>query len=153
MNWFKSRENLSAFWAGLIAVIVLACSFYRTDAEVYLFPRIVAICIAILAGLLVYSVVKDNASNNKPTDQLINWSSLLPGLSLGVVYILFIETVGFYISSFLAFVAITMLYGKRGAFDSKALVYKIIVATIFMAVLYVLFWKLLHVRTPTGLLL
>lgn len=153
MNWLNSRERLSAVWAGLAAVLLLISSFFNTDAEVYLFPRIAAVCIAVLAAVLVYSNISLTPTDDQRNERIIDWSSLLPGLIAGVIYILCIEYVGFYASSFLAFCAITMLYGKRSTFDAKALFYKeVSVATVFMIVLYILFWKLLHVRTPTGFL-
>ncbi len=156
MNWFRVKNNLAAFYAALIAAILLLASFYGTDAEVYLFPRIAAVCIAILALVLLFSVFTSSSSNEPSAAapaKLVNWSSLLPGLAVGVAYILSLEKLGFYASSFLAFLVITMLYGKRGAIDPKAVLYKLLVSAVFMSVLYLLFWKLLHVRTPTGLLL
>ncbi len=152
MSWINSKERLSALWAALVAVLLLISSFYGTDAEVYLFPRIAAACIGILAVMLVYANLKVTPDNAQMNERLFDWSTLLPGLIIGIIYIICIEYVGFYASSFITFCAITMLYGKRSTFDSRALVYKLSVAAVFMLVLYILFWKLLHVRTPTGLL-
>ncbi|MFT5258759.1 MAG: hypothetical protein ACI9J2_000957 [Saprospiraceae bacterium] len=152
MNWLNSKERLSAVWAMLTAILLLASSFIGTDAEVYLFPRIAAVCIAVLAVVLVYTNIRITPTAEQVSEQIFDWQALLPGLIVGVIYIICIEYVGFYASSFIAFCAITMLYGKRSTFDGRALLYKFSVAAIFLMVLYILFWKLLHVRTPTGLL-
>lgn len=177
MNGLKSKDTLAAFWAGIIAFILLVCAFYGTDAEVYLFPRIAAVCIALLAAILIFDAFKNRASNGivpngivpngiapngtggepesgqQSEQKIVDWSPLLPGLIVGIIYILSIEIIGFYAGSFLAFLGITMLYGQRKALDPQAIIYKVMVATIFMAVLYLLFWNLLHVRTPSGLLM
>ena len=78
---------------------------------------------------------------------------LWPSLVIGIVYLICLEIVGFYVSSFVAFFAIVALYGKRHMLDPKRGLFKLGVATLFMIVLFLLFWNLLHVRTPTGFLI
>jgi hypothetical protein len=53
-------------------------------------------------------------------------------------------------SSFLAFLSILLLYGKRKAMDIEAMTLKIVVSLAFLIILFLLFWSGLNVRTPTG---
>jgi hypothetical protein len=152
MNAFISRERLAAFCALVIALILLTASFYGTDAEVYLFPRITAVLITVLALILSYDAYTHGGNEGKQEPALVEWKVLLPGLAVGVIYVLLLERVGFYTCSFFAYFAICMIYGKRGLFDPQAFVLKLMVTGVTMIVLYVLFWKLLNVRTPTGIL-
>ena len=153
MSFFKNKENITAMIAGLIAIFTLFTSFVGTDAEVYLFPRIAAVIIAILAVILLFKVYMNRDSAEVMSSQLINWKSLWPSLIVGLIYLISLEVIGFYVSSFVAFFAIVIIYGKRHMLDPKRALFKLWVATIFMIVLFLLFWNLLHVRTPTGFLI
>lgn len=151
MNLLKSREKIAALTAVVLASGLLFISYYKTDFEVYLFPRITAILIAVLASVLVINVLRDKPRGDLDDRALIGWRTLLPGLIVGVIYVFSLEALGFYFCSFIAYFLICSIYGKRGIHDLKAAMFKLMVTTVFMTVLYVLFWKLLHVRTPTGL--
>ncbi len=153
MTFFKVKENITATIAILIAIIALITSFVGTDAEVYLFPRIAAVIIAILAASLLIKVLKNRDTEEVMTSPLINWKTLWPCLVIGLIYLICLEIVGFYVSSFVAFFALVALYGKRHMFDRKRGLFKLGIATIFMIVLFLLFWNLLNVRTPTGFLI
>ena len=152
MKTFISRERLAAIYALVVGLMLLVASFYGTDPEVYLFPRITAVFIAMLALILSYDAFTHGGAGDKQEPALVEWKVLLPGLAVGVVYVLLLERVGFYTCSFFAFFAICMIYGKRSLFDPRAFILKLVVTVVTMIVLYVLFWKLLNVRTPTGIL-
>jgi len=152
MKAFQSKDRMAAFYALVIAIVLLIASFYGTDAEVYLFPRITATFITVLALILAYDAFKQGGFSEQREIVLVDWKTLLPGLAVGIIYVLLLERVGFYTCSFFAFFAICMIYGKRSLFDPRAFVLKLLVTTVTLIVLYVLFWKLLNVRTPTGIL-
>lgn len=151
MSLLKSRSGVSAVTAVVLALGLLIVSFYKTDVEVYLFPRITAILIAILASVLLFNSLREKAGDDLLKQPLVDWKALLPGLAIGIIYILSLERLGFYFCSFIAYFLICAIYGKRGVSDLKAGVFKLAITLVFMAVLYGLFWKLLHVRTPTGI--
>ncbi len=153
MVWFKSKEHIAALVTALIALFALITSFYKTDAEVYLFPRIAAVIITILAAVLVLKVVKNSTSLGTEFPKLIKWKTLLPGLAVGAIYLFLLEIVGFYVTSFFAYFSICVIYGRCDMTDRKRGIFKLVVSTIFMIVLFLLFWNLLHVRTPTGWLI
>jgi len=153
MIWFKSKEHIAAIVTVGIALIAIVTSFYKTDAEVYLFPRIAAIIISILAAVLIVKVIKNTTNIGSNFPKLIKWKTLLPGLAVGVVYLFLLEIVGFYVTSFLAYFSICVIYGRCDMTNRKRGIFKLVVSTIFMIVLFLLFWNLLHVRTPTGWLI
>ena len=152
MKTFLSTDRLAAFSAIVVSGLLLTASFYGTDAEVYLFPRITAVLIGVLALVLSYDALKQGEDSGKQETALVDWRTLLPGLAVGAVYVLLLERVGFYTCSFFAFFAICMIYGKRSLLDPRAFILKLVVTVVTMIVLYGLFWKLLNVRTPTGIL-
>ena len=153
MTWLRSKESIAAIVSAVVALIALVTSFYNTDPEVYLFPRIAAVIIAILAAALVIKVIKSNSALKVESERLFKWKTLFPGLAVGLIYLLLMETIGFYVTSFFAYFSICVLYGKCDMTDRKRGIFKLVVSTIFMIVLFLLFWNLLHVRTPTGLLI
>ena len=155
-----SITNRQEFWATLYGFIIAAAfavlSFWNTDPEVYLFPRIIAALMLLLAMVQVVSFLRLSRVDPAPdelTHQRIPWRQLVPGLAVSIIMVLLMEILGFYASSFLAFLAIIVLYGKRQVTDPRSLVTKAGISVIFMTIIFTLFWKLLHVRTPTGWLL
>lgn len=153
MTWLRSKESIAAIVSSVVALIALVSSFYNTDPEVYLFPRIAAVIITILAAVLILKVIKSNSADKAESEKIFKWKTLLPGLAVGLIYLLLMEIIGFYVSSFLAYFSICVLYGKCDITDRKRGIFKLVVSTIFIIVLFLLFWNLLHVRTPTGLLI
>ena len=144
-----SRELAASVCAIVFAGVFAFGSFFDADPEVYLFPRIVCGFMIVLGLLQLISAISAGRSEHSK-QVVINWGQLLPGILVIGLFVFLSELFGFYVSAFLAFFAIVSLYGKRSAFDVKAAGYKLIVSTVFIAILYGLFWKLLYVRTPTG---
>ena len=144
----KNTEQASAVYALLMAGGFVFLSFYDTDAETYLFPRIIALVLVLLALVLFIVNMSSKGDNRKDSSY---FSAIWPGLLIGVIYLLVMEALGFYLSSAIAFLSITLLYGKRNIWDKKALLTKLSISLAFLLILYLLFWKGLHVMTPTGL--
>jgi len=148
----KNSEQVSALYALIISAIFAFLSFYNTDAENYLFPRIIAIALAILSVALFIANSAPGSNTEKSSAGDGHFNDVWPGLLIGLIFLLVMEDLGFYISSFFAFLAILVAYGNRPIVDLKALMTKSAVSAAFMFILYLLFWNGLHVRTPTGLI-
>ncbi|KAG1694723.1 UPF0065 protein in gbd 5'region [Nymphon striatum] len=95
MIWFNSKEHIAALVTAVVATFALIASFYNTDPEVYLFPRIASVIIAILAAVLILKVIKSSIHQGAEFPQLIKWKTLLPGLAVGAIYLFLLEIVGF----------------------------------------------------------
>lgn len=145
-----TTDAQSALFALLIGAGLLAAAFIGTDIEVYLFPRIAAVLIALLAAMHLISLWRQNALFAVGSAHIFNWQRLLPAIGIMLLYLVSLEFIGFYTSSVLAFLVICLLYGKRAAHHPRAFAFKLAVSGGFMAILYAVFWVMLHVRTPTG---
>lgn len=148
----KNTEQASAIYALLVSALFAFLSFYGTDAETYLFPRIIAVVLAILSVVLFISNSASSDNTDEGGTEPSYFSAIWPGLLVGLVFMLIMEDLGFYTSSFLAFMSILVLYDSQPIANIKTLATKAIISLAFMFVLYLLFWNGLHVRTPTGIL-
>ncbi len=128
-----------------LAILLLWLSFYPEDAEVYLFPRIIALSIAVLTLALWFVSEKETKKYN-------NFKVLAPGLLLIFLYISILEWLGFYTSSLLVFIVLITIYTKKPKNIWYIGLKELLIATAFIVVLYLLFALLLQVRTPTGLI-
>ena len=146
----KHPELTTAFYSLAIAALFSFLSFYDTDSETYLFPRIIAIALLGLSIILFVSSLQASKTSAQSTLEQGSFIKVLPGLVTGFIYLTLMDIVGFYTSSFFVFLAFLLIYGKRDMTDPKALAKKVAVSIGFMLVLYLLFWQGLHVRTPTG---
>ncbi len=154
MLQFNNNETKATLFALTAAIVFAVACFWNADPEVYLFPRILAGLMLALGLIQLISAIRERTElSQEPDAGAIAWPALLPGLAVTVVFVLSIETIGFYTGSFLAFLCIVLIYGKRNWNDRKALLYKSLIGLLFMLVLYGLFWKLLYVRTPEGWLI
>ncbi len=154
MLHINNTETKATIFALTAAVIFAVACFWDADPEVYLFPRILAVIMLALCLVQLIKTIKEQAKpSQKPDGGVIAWPALLPGLAVTIVFVLLIETIGFYVGSFLAFLCIVLIYGNRKWNDYKALLYKSVIGLLLMLTLYGLFWKLLYVRTPQGWLI
>lgn len=174
----KTKANVLMANAGdvLITLFAALCCWasFSGDAEVYAFPRLIS------ALMLVFVMcrwsqkfisAKQNAGQSvAPMESLPSSAAikrLLPGAFVIVLHIALARYLGFYASSFLAFVVLTTYYGStitpentstapRPIFATLPILATLpkntIIATAFTATLYALFSILLKVQTPTGFL-
>ena len=154
MLHIDSTETKATLFSLIAAIVFAVACFWDTDPDIYLFPRILAVIMVALALIQLIKATREYTKpSQKPVAGAIAWPVLLPGLAIVTVFVLSLETVGFYTGSFLAFLCIVLVYGKRKWNDRKALLYKSLVGALLMLALYGLFWKLLYVRTPQGWLI
>ncbi|NNE63176.1 MAG: tripartite tricarboxylate transporter TctB family protein [Gammaproteobacteria bacterium] len=148
----KNSEQISAFYALLVAGLFAFLSFYDTDAENYLFPRILAVVLAALSVILFITNTAGGDDSHDRDSAPSYFSAVWPGLLIGFIFLMVMEYLGFYTSSFFAFLAILIIYDNQPTANMKLFVTKAAISAVFMLVLYLLFWNGLHVRTPTGIL-
>ncbi len=113
------------------------------------FPKTIIIIMMILSALLVLQgfFVKSEAEKGPKYP----WLRFLVLFGLIVVYFMVSESLGFYTSAFLFFIAVTYILGKSDLTLKKAGL-RAMSSAIFTAVLFVLFSVLLEVQTPRGVL-
>ena len=87
-----------------------------------------------------------------PDEEPIPWGGIWPLLLILVGFLLLMQWLGFFTTSFIAFFLITLIYSPqrlsvRGAMRSAA------IAALFLGVLYLIFVTLLRVQVPQGILI
>ena len=80
------------------------------------------------------------------------WLKVLPALAVFVVYRLTMESIGFYVSAFAAFLIIVWIYAPEPV-SARVAAKRVAISAAFIAAIFVLFSVLLNVQTPRGMLL
>ncbi|MBN1103642.1 MAG: tripartite tricarboxylate transporter TctB family protein [Deltaproteobacteria bacterium] len=132
-------------------VIVYVSLQWMEEPRSVIFPRVILTIMAILTVLFILQTLllkkKSGSGKGKPYP----FGRAFLCFALIVVYFMVMEGLGFYFSSFLLFVAVTFILGRSDLTLRKGAI-RVGVSIVFMAVLFVLFNKLLLVQTPKGLL-
>jgi hypothetical protein len=132
----------------VVALIVGWLSFTQQPAEAFLFPRLISVFFMVLAA---WNFVRAFLALSKVGEGLSAETALAiaPGLLVTLVYVFWAaKTVGFYASSTAAFFILYTLYDPEPLSNGRAWLKRVIVTTIFMAIIYALFTLLLKVQTP-----
>lgn len=139
----------------MVSIICIATSIFLyytlgwiDDERARSFPRVVIIIMGILSFMLLLQTmaVKKTKEKGKP----LPWKRFLIMFVLVLVYLYFMETIGFYTSAFLFIVVVTLLFGQSG-FSPVRILSRTVISAVFTGVIFVLFNVLLKVQTPTGL--
>lgn len=136
--------------AGMLAVAIALCiaGFSGSNQEAFLFPNVVAVIMVIIAA---FTVLNSRKPDQKQTTQSIPWMLVMPAIIIFIAYLALAETVGFYSSSFIAFVVLVSIY-MPGTLNLKRVARIVMTGLIFMGGLYCLFSLLLKVQLPRGFL-
>ena len=114
----------------------------------YFFPQMLAVAMVVMGATMLIMDFRSGGvrqAAGPPTQ----WYKIWPGMIVLVVYMAIAEHVGFYVSSWLAFTSIGILYAPTG--DRLATATRCVpIAVVFLAVLYLVFWTLLSVQLPHG---
>ena len=115
--------------------------------QAYLFPQMLALAMIALGIAMAISAFAKSAPPAPWAH--IPWFRILPGMAVLAVFLGILQTVGFYVSSWLAFSTIGILYARPG--ERIATAKRVVPVSIaFLAVLYLVFWMLLQVQLPRG---
>ncbi len=143
----RAGKRVSAIGAMLIALVILYM-VTQGDGEAYAFPQLVAWLMTALSALLLVEAIRTWTRKKFALD-LVEWGQIAAGLIAIVAYLLVLELLGFYLASWLLFVAMAGLYSMSA--ERKDYIKVVVVALVFMTVMYGLFSVGLRVTTP-GLL-
>ncbi len=146
------KKDLIVSLVMLAGVISLYISLgTMEDPRAATFPKVIIIIMGALSALLLLQ----SLFLKKPR------SSQGAGFPFGrfficffmiIVYFIFMEALGFYLSAFLFFVAVTFVLGSADLTARKAAM-RVVLGFVFTGILFLLFNVLLAVQTPKGLLL
>lgn len=143
----RPGKRVSAIGAMLISLVIVY-AVMQGEGEAYAFPQLVAWLMLVLSAVLLFEAIRTWTRKKFALD-LVEWSTIAVGIGCVVAYLLVLQWLGFYLASGLLFVALAGYYSFSE--ERKDYLRVIIVAAIFMTVMYGLFSVGLRVTTP-GLL-
>lgn len=134
-----------------VAAWVTYVSYTGEPSGAFLFPRIIATIMIVLAAWNFYRAITGVSKIGEGVT-LDLAKTIAPGVAVLIIYIFFAATFfGFYVSSLAAFIALYALYDPANHTSIKSWVKRAFAALVFMVVIYGLFNVLLKVQTPRGL--
>jgi hypothetical protein len=140
--------RVAAVGAVVASLVVLTMVVSADGGEAYDFPFLLAVLMLAFATILLIDVVR-SWTREKSAPGLVEWSELSAGIAIIVGYLLLLQSAGFYLSSWMAFTAIVLLYSAIK--NRQQITTTLWVSIGFMATIYALFSLSLRVITP-GLL-
>ena len=146
----RTQHLVPAIAVLAIAVTVAWLSFTREPAAAFLFPRLIA---GVMLVLAIWNAARAGLGLARVGGGLRmgEFLTVLPGVLIMLVYVLFAaRALGFYVASFIAFVALYALYDPAPHTRLSSWVRRVITAAGFMIVIWLLFTLLLKVQTPRG---
>ncbi|MBU1275342.1 MAG: tripartite tricarboxylate transporter TctB family protein [Proteobacteria bacterium] len=139
---------------GLVC-LVLSAVLYATlghieEPRAAAFPRTIIIAMGVLSAMMLLQ----HLLFPKPQAKRAPFPLLRVGglFVIIIVYLAMLEVVGFYLASFLFFMAVVCIMGFK-RLTTKQVLSWLLGAVAFTGVLFVLFKVLLEVQTPQGLLI
>jgi hypothetical protein len=141
---------LSSFILAAVIAIYASLSLFDEPGAA-IFPRVVIIAMAILSSLLLIRSVIVGRAGTTTSAMEFRFRPFLICFVLIVIYFFLLDWIGFYVASFLFFLAVTFVFGLSDISLRKGAL-KVLSSAVFMGVLYFLFTTLLKVQIPKGVL-
>jgi hypothetical protein len=136
----------------LAGTITLYISFrWMEEPRAVVFPKVVVGIMIVLSALLFIQTLIIKKKAAAQAGRPFSFGPAIVTFVLTVIYFALMERLGFYLSSFLFFVAVTFILGREDLTFRKGTL-RVGLSVCFMIILYILFNKLLAVQTPKGLL-
>jgi hypothetical protein len=136
----------------LVGIISLYLSLgSMDDPRAANFPKVIIIIMGVLSALLLLQSLflgqpKSSQGAGFPFGRFLICFFMI------IIYFIFMETLGFYLSAFLFFVLVTCILGSSDL-TARTAVMRVIVGVVFTGILFLLFNVLLAVQTPKGVLM
>ena len=151
----RARHLAPALAMLALAAAVAWLGFTREPAGAYLFPRLISGVMLALASWNLARAALGPARAEAGTGEGFDAGTLRragPGVAVALAYALFAaKALGFYVASYLAFVALHALYDRRPHDRIGSWARRFALAFAVLFVVHALFAWLLRVQTPRGL--
>ena len=153
MNTQRAQHLFPGLSILALAGTVAYLSFTREPADAFLFPRLIAVVMLVLAAWNFLRAAR-GLSRVGSGISMATAKAIIPGIIVLVVYVFYAaKFFGFYLSSLIVFFILFSLYDPASHKDVRSWVKRIVVSVLFMLVIYALFTLLLKVQTPRGIFL
>ena len=144
----RSRRGLVAVGVLGIALFLFYISFFQDDREAYLFPGIVAGAVLLLCAV---SLVREVFGLSADDFQPFPFRREVFALAVMAAAAAAAETVGMYVTCFVALFAVSAWYSPRRG--RARIVNSFLFSAGFIGFMHVLFSVMLNVQLPKGLLI
>lgn len=145
------RHNMTVI-VTLFITLILAFLSFSPSGSGYLFPQMIAAAMVFIAVLMAALTFLPKQPITTVDEEPIPWGIIFPTLLILIGFLVVVEWLGFFATSFIAFYSIVLIYTperlKRRQFIKSAAI-----SFAFMAVLYLIFVLLLNVQIPHGVLI
>lgn len=146
----RRHEVMTAAGALVLGVLLLGLALRQGNLQVFGFPVLWSGLMVLFAlGLVLQTLAWPARAEAGETTRAPSWLRLLPALGVGVVYLALLQSLGFYASTWVAFVVLTLLYAPR-PLDRRLMLARLLLATAFVFALHLLFSTALGIQTPRG---
>jgi len=145
------KKNLTEIVTLMITVSLLVVSFTPTGSG-YEFPKTVSIIMVSISVILVLMTMIQKKEVATDNGDPIRWGSIWPTLFVLISLLLVVEWLGFFVTCFIAFYLIVMIYSPE-RLCLRSVVKSGVISVIFIGVLYLIFVSLLNVQIPSGILI
>lgn len=144
-------RRLTGIGAIALSVFLYWAAASAENQAAYLFPKVIAASMLVLAVAVLIREWAPPVGADAGAVASVPWVRLWPIFAIFVLYLLAARQLGFYATSWLAFIAIGVVYSpSESSFGGIKRCVPISLG--FLAVLYLVFVVLLQVQTPRGLL-
>lgn len=145
-----NRDAIVGLVCLVLSVVLYACLGHIEEPRAAAFPRTIIIAMGILSAMMLLQHLLFPKPQAKQGP--FPWARVGGLFAIIIVYLALLEVVGFYLASFLFFMAVVCIMGFR-RITTKQVLSWMLGSAIFTAILFVLFKVLLEVQTPRGLLI
>jgi len=150
---FIQNRNTAEGFGFIIFSLIMIAGTYNLSWEAALIPRLMALIIMIMGMLLILSGRKD-VSSSIDRVSVLNRKTILRSILLAVVLLIFWilqQVLGFYCASFFLFCFLYFFFDPRFTISNMIIGLGFSIITIIL--FYSLFFKVMRIMTPTGLLI
>lgn len=144
------KQRVTAIVTLLFTIALVGISF-APNLPGYEFSQMTAIAAAILAAVLAFLTLAPKRPAAPADEDVIPWGMVWPLLLMLLAFLLVMEWLGFFTTSFITFLLITFVYSPQ-RLSVQRVIRTTAVAVLFMGGLYFIFVVLLRVQVPSGIL-
>lgn len=148
----RSQHILGSGLVFAVGIWVAWVSYTQQPAEAFLFPRLIASVFVVLAGWTFGKAVMGLSKVGSGVSRTM-FLNMVPGLAVMLVYVFWAaKALGFYTATAIGFFILLSLYDPAPHSEGKTWIRRALITSVFVAVMYGLFAKLLSVYTPREIL-
>ena len=137
--------------ATLLVAIGLAAASFMPNISGYEFPQMIALVAVVIATIMVLLAWVPKRPATLADEEPIPWGTIWPLMLILAGFLLVMEWLGFFVTSYVAFFLIILIYSPQ-RINLRGVIKGAVITGLFLGVLYLIFVTLLRVQIPQGVL-